>query len=280
MTAVTLGMVRGGTMPLQGGSIGCDAAEPLPPATALRLMRKLLHLLLLTLGHRTLWLARRVDPTGSVARDAVAERRVAAWYADPRHVTLQYDFALGDDPVVFDVGGYEGDWAAEMLCRFGARVEVFEPVPKFIGHLRRRFEFTDRVAIHAFGLGGRNARLPIAVGGERSSFVHDVRQRGELVEAEIRDVVEYLDDQDIERIDVLKLNIEGAEFELLERVLDGNRAMSFDHVLVQFHDELPDAPQRAAAISDRLSETHELQWRFPFVWECWRRRGLAPAEAI
>src|SRR5690348_16321500 len=109
-----------------------------------RVMRKLLLLLLNTLGYRTLWLARKLEPGGRAKKLELAERRVADWYADPRSVTLLYDFPLGPDARAIDVGGYQGDWAAEMLMRFGCRVDAFEPVPQFADQMRRRFEFTDR----------------------------------------------------------------------------------------------------------------------------------------
>lgn len=241
-------------------------------------MRKLLHLVLITLGYRALWLAKKLDPTGRGAREERAERRVADWYADPRHVTLQYDYPLDKSARVFDVGGFEGNWAAEILMRFDCRIDVFEPVPEFANHLRRRFAFSDGVTVNEIGLGGANARLPIAVGGERSSFVHDLQHSSGRSEARIRDIVEFLDHHQLERVELLKLNIEGAEYDLLERLLEARRVTTFDFILVQFHDELPDAATRAATISRRLEETHELMWRFPFVWESWRKREAAVAD--
>jgi FkbM family methyltransferase len=235
-------------------------------------VRKLLLLLLNTLGYRALWLARKIEFGKGAQKQELAERRVATWYADPRWVTLLYDYPLDADARVIDVGGYEGDWTAEMLMRFRCCVDVFEPVPEFADQMRRRFAFTERVTVHEFGLGARDARLPLEVGGERSSFLHGLGRNSRVIEAEIRDVVAYLDDAEIERADVLKLNIEGAEYELLERLLGAGRASTFEFILIQFHDELPDAHGRAEAIERRLGETHDLMWRFPFVWESWRRR--------
>jgi FkbM family methyltransferase len=236
-------------------------------------LKKLLHRLLLTIGYRTLWLAKKVDPSGQARRERLGDERVALWYDDPRHVTRLYEFPLDEDALVFDVGGYEGSWALEILCRYGCRVEVFEPVPKFVDHLERRFAFSPRVIVHGFGLGARDDRLRLSIGAERSSFVYESRTGGETVEAEIRDLVGYLDERGVDHVDLLKLNIEGAEFELLERVLDAGRIGVFDHILVQFHDELPDASTRADAIARRLAETHERTWRFPFVWESWTRKA-------
>jgi hypothetical protein len=64
----------------------------------------------------------------------MVERRVRGWYADPTHVTRLTDFDLNAESLVLDVGGYRGDWALEILCKYGSRIEVFEPVPEFYEH--------------------------------------------------------------------------------------------------------------------------------------------------
>jgi FkbM family methyltransferase len=238
-------------------------------------MRRLLHLFLATLGHRAIWLARKIEPTGRGRREDLAEQRVKVWYADRDHVTKLVDFPIDEDAIVFDVGGYRGDWAIEILSRYNCRVEVFEPVPDFYDQIRRRLAFSDRVNVHEFGLGGASRTLPIALSADGSSAFHAFARNTQTIGVEIRDLVTYLDAQGLDRVDLLKLNIEGAEYELLERVLDTGRASTFKHILVQFHDQIPGAAARAAAISDRLSETHELVWRVPFVWEAWMLRATA-----
>jgi hypothetical protein len=132
--------------------------------------------------------------------------------------------------------------------------------------------------VHPFGLGGETRRLSIAIADDASSVMHALPSAAGT-EIEIRDLVEYLDEQRTRHVDLMKLNIEGAEYELLERVLGGGRAGMFGRILVQFHDELPDAEQRADAIGAALAETHELVWRVPFVWESWRLTELPALSA-
>jgi predicted transcriptional regulator len=43
---------------------------------------------------------------------------------------------------------------------------------------------------------------------------------------------------------------------------------------IQFHNFVPDAEKRAEAITRQLSATHELTYKFYFVWENWR--SVAP----
>src|SRR5689334_20464611 len=45
--------------------------------------------------------------------------------------TLRLDYDLGPESTVLDVGGYEGQFASDIVAMYGCRVEVFEPVPAF-----------------------------------------------------------------------------------------------------------------------------------------------------
>ena len=38
------------------------------------------------------------------------------------------------DDVVFDIGGFEGNWAGDIQARFGCEVHVFEPHPDFASY--------------------------------------------------------------------------------------------------------------------------------------------------
>jgi hypothetical protein len=71
---------------------------------------------------------------------------------------------------------------------------------------------------------------------------------------------------------LMKLNIEGLEFELLDALLGGGGIANVDNLLIQFHDFVPDAAARRTSIQQQLMRTHEQLWDFPFVWEAWQRR--------
>ena len=76
-----------------------------------------------------------------------------------------------------------------------------------------------------------------------------------------------------ERIDLLKLNVEGMEYEILESLLDSGSAARFANIQVQFHTVAPDWKARYDAIAEGLSKTHEITWRAPWVWENWKLLG-------
>ena len=76
----------------------------------------------------------------------------------------------------------------------------------------------------------------------------------------------------VRQIDLLKINIEGGEFPLLEHLLDSGLVPKIRHLQVQFHDFTESAVSRRALIREKLSRTHSQDWCYPFVWESWSRR--------
>jgi hypothetical protein len=68
------------------------------------------------------------------------------------------------------------------------------------------------------------------------------------------------------------VNIEGGEYELLERMLERGLTERVCDLQIQFHNFSPDAAERMAAIQRGLAATHRPTYQYRFVWENWRRR--------
>jgi FkbM family methyltransferase len=181
--------------------------------------------------------------------------------------TMRLEYGLASDSVVFDLGGYEGQWASDIFSRYCCNVFVFEPVPEFAAALAKRFARNPKVKVHAFGLGGETCSCEIAVDGASSSLCRGGERRMAI---EIRRAKEFLEEQRISRIDLMKINIEGAEYDLLEHLFAIGFVKNIHDVQVQFHDCVPRAHERRNALRCAFSETHILTYDYPFLWENWR----------
>jgi hypothetical protein len=71
-------------------------------------------------------------------------------------------------------------------------------------------------------------------------------------------------------VDLMKVNIEGAEFDLLDHMLEKGCMPMIGNLQVQFHRFVPNAPSRRRTLRSSLKLTHELTYEFYFVWENWR----------
>ena len=73
----------------------------------------------------------------------------------------------------------------------------------------------------------------------------------------------------------MKINIEGAEYKLLDRIIDTGLINNINHLQIQFHKKDIENPEykREKAIS-KLSETHNNIWSYYYVWERWSNKNL------
>jgi FkbM family methyltransferase len=197
------------------------------------------------------------------------ERSHRRWVADRGDETRRLDYRLEPGAIVLDVGGYEGRWTEQVIGRFDCLVHVFEPVSEFASAIESRLGRTGRVRVHPYGLAGRTGEVDFHLSADGSSAL---RGRGEPRRVRMRAAAEVFEELALERVDLMKINIEGGEYELLEHLLERGLAARVRHLQVQFHDFVPGARRRMDAILSRLASTHQPEWRYPFVWEGWRLR--------
>jgi FkbM family methyltransferase len=214
-----------------------------------------------------------LDPISRAMLDLHYYRRpmlefMAATYENPDILT---DADLDADCVVLDVGAYLGEWTARVIDRYGATVHAFEPSPTELGEMHARLDDEPRAVLHGYGLAGTTRAATLALDGPGSS-VHGGPATFGTAEVELRDVLRVLDDLGLDEVDLLKVNIEGGEYELFDRLIAAGALGRFRQVSIQFHEWLPDAYRRRAAIRRALSDSHWEVWSFPWVWELWTRR--------
>lgn len=217
---------------------------------------------------------RKLDDAGRAILEAHGYSRhilnFAGYYAssDPLH-----SFSLDRESVVIDMGGYDGSWAWEIHERYQPRMYIYEPWRGGIRKMRSRFADAPRVKLRPFAVSNVNGKAALQVEGPGSFLRSDNPPRSATqtaVEIELRDVAELFDELPPE-IDLLKINIEGSEYPVLERMLEKDLVGRCRILLVQFHEWEPGAYFRRWQITRALRKTHRRVWNFPFVWECWER---------
>jgi FkbM family methyltransferase len=197
--------------------------------------------------------------------------------ADP---DILVDVDLPEGGVVLDVGAYIGEWSQRILDRADARgvqhlqIHAFEPEPSSIRRFGEAMDQEPRVTLHPVGLGGRDRQERLVVDGQASSvFVNPTTtDLFGSTDVEVRDVDAVLSSLGVDRIDVVKINIEGAEFELLDRLHETGWTARTGTVIVQFHEFAPDAYRGRRRNRRQLAETHRCTWDYPWVYERWDPR--------
>jgi FkbM family methyltransferase len=202
------------------------------------------------------------------ALDAAGRARVAPWFGDRGDETLRLDYPLTAASVVIDAGGYEGQWSADIVGRYGCTVYCYEPLTEFADAISRRFADEPRVHVYAAGLAAESRMDVIHVAADATS----VFGAGRPVEIRLIGVADAFRELAVDRVDLLKINIEGGEYELCEQLIATGLIERVVDLQVQFHDFVPAAQRRRDRIRRALAATHTVQYDYPFTWEGWRRK--------
>ena len=76
----------------------------------------------------------------------------------------------------------------------------------------------------------------------------------------------------VEEVDLMKINIEGGEYELLEQLIETDMMSKIKDLQIQFHNIASDPEKRMQAIQEALKNSRYLTYQYKFVWENWTRR--------
>lgn len=195
------------------------------------------------------------------------QKRAIPWMVMDGDKSLRLDYTLNSNSIVFDVGGYKGDWAKDIYCMYGCQVYIFEPVERFAYEIKRRFKNNERIHICNFGLSDQNKEITMSLDGNSSSEYTNCEKK---VMVEMKNIVDFINYNKIEKIDLIKINIEGGEYPLLEKIISSGLINKISNIQVQFHDFIPNAEKRMTEIQAELKKTHALTYQYKFVWENWQ----------
>lgn len=198
----------------------------------------------------------------------IQAKRVLPWFSDNGDKTLRLNYNLNSSSLVLDLGGYEGQWASDIYAMYNCKVFVFEPYLPFAANIEEKFKHNSNIKLFKFGLGSKNETVGFSMIDNSSSIFRDGPKKDQI---EIKSVVDFFKNNEITKVDLVKINIEGAEYDLLECLIENGMLNLFKNLQIQFHDfVLPNVAERMKAIQKKLSETHELTYQYEFVWENWK----------
>jgi FkbM family methyltransferase len=189
------------------------------------------------------------------------------WFADNGDKTHRLNYDLNSDSVVFDVGGYKGDFAFNIYEKFKCKVYIFEPVESFYNSIVERFSNNDNIFVFKYGLSGADSCEDISIIGDASSLY---KQGHKTEKIQIRETAKVIEELNIDKIDLIKINIEGGEYPLLFHCIGKKLVNKMRDIQVQFHSFADYAPPKRDLIQQYLQKTHYITYDYPFVWENWK----------
>ena len=179
----------------------------------------------------------------------------------------------GDSGTAVVLGGYLGASTLQ-LARRGYAVTVFEPVPKFAANLRKNTtKYHSAIEVLEFAASVSEDDVTLQLNGDSTSQTKTEETESTLICKALNFSEWVLEQGDL--LDYLEINIEGAEYPLLELMIQEGSISSVKTLTVQFHNFWLNAVEDRERIRQGLSKTHIQVWSFDWVWEKWVLRSKA-----
>ena len=160
---------------------------------------------------------------------------------------LRYEYDIAPGELVLDIGSYRKEFG-EVFEAKGCKVEYFDAMDN-----RAAWLFDGE----------------LKMGGQYYyTSMFDEGELGKVHTYKCVDIATYLQSQ----VALCKINIEGGEYELLNYIIRKGLHLNIKHLQVQFHlvEGMP-SEGLYMDIAKKLSVSHNLKWRFAYVWESWER---------
>ncbi|MGO1595715.1 MAG: FkbM family methyltransferase [Sphingobacterium sp.] len=182
------------------------------------------------------WIKARI---GKIAFISIEQQRAKQWYgnqyggfyADPTLIPdngIVYSFGIGED-ISFD---------RAIIEKHNCRVYGFDPTPKSIAWVRTN-QIPESFHFHPFGIGEATQKAIFRLPKNKnhvsgSVYDHQLVDTNNSVEVLLKSFSDIVSDLGHDHIDVLKMDIEGSEYAIIEGLL--NSGIPVKQILVETHE--------------------------------------------
>lgn len=176
---------------------------------------------------------------------------------------------LNSESVVIDGGGYQGEFIDNLLINFGCKIESYEPLQKEFDRLNKKYAHNKRVKIYNQAIFSKTRELYLNHEGISSSILKK-NDSNNSSKVNAIDIVEIIKSK--KNIDLLKLNVEGAEYNIMNRIIETENLHNINSYLIQYHKSVEQSKQLRDKIRDRLlTKNFKEIFNYDFVWEYWKK---------
>lgn len=155
------------------------------------------------------------------------------WVINPEILnknSIVYSFGIGED-VSFDLAVIE---------KFGTTVHAFDPTPKSINWLKTQ-RIPNELLYYEYGIANHDGVLKFYPPENPNHVSHTILYRentkSKAIEVQVYQLKTIMNTIGHKRIDLLKMDIEGAEYEVIDSILSSS--IPIKQLLIEFHHRFP-----------------------------------------
>ena len=177
----------------------------------------------------------------------------------------QFDIIIEKGDICIDAGANVGNITAQMLD-YGAKVYAFEPNPFAFAKLEQRFILNKNVVCFNKGVYSKQDKMALyfhenshedeikwSTGSSLLDFKSNV-DKGKKVIVDIVDFDFFIKSLN-QRIKLIKMDVEGVEIEIINKLLDTGTIHLIDKLVVETHEgKIPELKQSTDLLKKRIQQ--------------------------
>lgn len=146
-------------------------------------------------------------------------------------------FVIPGNPIIYSFGvGTDISFDLEVIKKFNAKVYAFDPTPKSVQWIKQQ-TLPSTFYFHPYGIASYNGKVSFTLPKNPqyvSGSVNDhLGSGGEKIDVPVKKLDTIMQELGHQKIDILKMDIEGTEYEVIDFIIDNN--IQVGQLLVEFH---------------------------------------------
>jgi FkbM family methyltransferase len=179
----------------------------------------------------------------------------------------KYQIKLKKGGTVLDFGAYKGDYTANLLkCSEHLIFKIYEPIREYYEICNNRFKNNINIQVYNKAVSSDGRTLQMKIDGPRTKL-DDVESLSSFESISIDDAL-----REIDVVELVKMNIEGMEYECLETAINSGQLCKVNNLLIQFHDFESDSESNYQNMTNLLEKDFTKVFGYKWLWEHWEKK--------
>ena len=195
------------------------------------------------------------------------------WDKDNGNFHLIANYPLNEDSWVIELGGYQGHWTHRIVSEYKCNILVVEPIIDFCKTIYETWSGNSKVIIENNGISTEEKNIQLSYNMDASSqYINLTDQK---IDVKCYTLEQYMEKYNIEKVDLMQVNIEGEEYPLFEQWIQSDILKKFHYLQIQFHEIGGDCRERKDKIEEGLRNLgFENQWDYDMVFTSWKNKNF------